>query len=50
MTILWRIFFFLIQANTQQMLCEKFENLICIIKWAVATYVKVSKNQPDLSV
>ncbi len=42
--------FFKIQANTQQMLCEKFENLICIIKWAVATYVKVNKNRPDLSV
>ncbi len=38
--------FFLIQANTQQMLCEKFENLICIIKWAVATYVKVNKIDP----
>jgi hypothetical protein len=27
-----RIFFIKIQTNTLQMLCEKYENLICIIK------------------
>ncbi len=35
--------FFKIQTNTLQMLCEKYKNLICIIKWAVATYVKEKK-------
>ncbi len=42
MTIFWRIFF-KAQTKTLKMLCEKFENLICIIKWAVATNVKDKK-------
>jgi len=42
--------FFKIQTDTLQMLREKVENIICIIKWAVATYVKEKKNRPDLSV
>ncbi len=42
MTIFENIFL-KIQSNILQMLCEKYENLICIIKWAVATYVKEKK-------
>jgi hypothetical protein len=39
-----------IQTNILHMLREKYENIISIIKWAVATYVEEKKNRPDLSV
>ncbi len=49
MIIFWKNFF-KVQTNTLKMPCEKYENLICINKWAVALYVKENKNRPDLSV
>ena len=48
--IFGEIFFIIIQTNTPRLLCEKYEIIMSITKWAETIYKKAKKNRPDLSV